>query len=217
MLWYCSITFELIKEKAAFPFESRATLLESLFNLTSANIMQIDVTDLLWVSIPTLPPCYKATRNGLLAKFTPDESFKLIKLHTQRQNKRGYPKKPYLFIAWKRNHRYRQLYVHRLIALTFIPNPNNLLEVNHKDGNKFNNSVENLEWVSHKRNSVHASESGLYAHGEKQYNSKISNDHVFAIRQLHSLGWSQGKLSKIFPIGQTTIGQITRRKTWKHL
>ena len=42
--------------------------------------------------------------------------------------------------------------IHRLVAQTFIPNPNNLLEVNHKDGNKANNNVENLEWCNAKYN-----------------------------------------------------------------
>ena len=47
-------------------------------------------------------------------------------------------------------------YVHRLVAENFIPNPNNLKEVNHIDGNKLNNCIENLEWVSAKQNSTHA-------------------------------------------------------------
>lgn len=46
--------------------------------------------------------------------------------------------------------------VHRLLALSFIPNPKNYKCVNHIDGNKLNNSLENLEWVSHKANSQHA-------------------------------------------------------------
>ena len=46
--------------------------------------------------------------------------------------------------------------VHRLIAETFIPNPNNLRDVNHKDGNKLNNDVSNLEWISHSDNIRHS-------------------------------------------------------------
>lgn len=52
--------------------------------------------------------------------------------------------------------------VHRLIAETFIPNPDNLPYVNHKDGNKHNNHVDNLEWVTASQNSRHAIKTGLY-------------------------------------------------------
>lgn len=51
--------------------------------------------------------------------------------------------------------------IHRLVATAFIENPNNLPEVNHIDGNKKNNNVENLEWVSRERNIQHAFDIGL--------------------------------------------------------
>ena len=50
----------------------------------------------------------------------------------------------------------QQFYIHRLVALLYVPNPNNFVDVNHKDGNKSNNHYSNLEWVSKKANSKHA-------------------------------------------------------------
>lgn len=52
------------------------------------------------------------------------------------------------------HNRAKQVSVHRLVAQAFLPNPDNLLEVNHLDENKCNNMAENLEWCSHKENSV---------------------------------------------------------------
>lgn len=61
--------------------------------------------------------------------------------------------------------------IHRLVAETYIPNENNLPQVNHIDGDKLNNSVRNLEWVSPKSNSIHSMESNL--RDPRNRNSKI--------------------------------------------
>jgi len=58
----------------------------------------------------------------------------------------------------------KQVYIHRLIATHFMDNPNNLLQVNHIDGNKLNNSMDNLEWVSAQENTIHAYKNGLINH-----------------------------------------------------
>lgn len=61
--------------------------------------------------------------------------------------------------------------IHRLVAEHFLPNPNNLPEVNHKDYDRTNNNVDNLEWSSHKENIQHSAKVGHYKH----YGSKNSN------------------------------------------
>ncbi len=70
------------------------------------------------------------------------------KLLTPQKMKNGY-----LRVAWGNKNR---KYLHRLVAIAFIPNPNNLPEVNHKDGKKENCHFLNLEWSTHKDNIIHA-------------------------------------------------------------
>ena len=67
-----------------------------------------------------------------------------------------------LYMGWiNGKKKYKQAYVHRLVAEAFIENPDNLPEVNHKDGNKMNNCVDNLEWVTGLQNKHHAINTGL--------------------------------------------------------
>lgn len=67
----------------------------------------------------------------------------------------------YLQVNLFKNNKQKCCRIHRLVAIAFIPNPNNLREVNHIDGNKENNSVENLEWCTREENLEHEHRTGL--------------------------------------------------------
>ena len=74
-------------------------------------------------------------------------------LKTGRILKPGNNGRGYWFVGLYKNGAVKYHYLHRLVALTFIPNPNKLPEVNHKDEIKTNNKLDNLEWISHRDNS----------------------------------------------------------------
>ena len=65
-------------------------------------------------------------------------------------------KQPYYYVGLCRNGKKKNVFVHRLVALHFLDNSNDLPQVNHKDGNVHNNDVNNLEWVTNAENTQHA-------------------------------------------------------------
>lgn len=83
---------------------------------------------------------------------------------TQHDNGKGY-----LFVSLWRNNKGKREYVHRLVALAFIPNPDKKPTVNHKDEDKQNNYVENLEWMTYKENNNYRT------HNERSMQTRIEN------------------------------------------
>ena len=107
----------------------------------------------------------------------------------------------------------RMYFVHRLVAMTYIPNPNNLPQVNHKDGNKHNNCVENLEWISNHDNSLHALHNGRMRIEEKHQFAKLTREQVMYIKKHPEM--SKHELAKMFNISVATIRDIRSGRTWK--
>lgn len=82
----------------------------------------------------------------------------------------------YIYQMLYKNGKEKLLRVHRLVAMAFLPNPNNLPQVNHKDGNKQNNSVDNLEWCAQSDNMKHAYKNGLQIPSENQRKAIINTN-----------------------------------------
>lgn len=110
------------------------------------------------------------------------------------------------------------MYAHRLVALAYIPNPDRKPYVNHKDHNKANNSIDNLEWCTHAENIQYDWSSGRRKpanHGETNGNSKVTLSQVLRMRDMWRNGAQQIELSELFGISQPTVSQIVLGKTWR--
>jgi hypothetical protein len=107
--------------------------------------------------------------------------------------------------------------IHRLVAINFIENPYDYKEVNHIDGDKENNKVDNLEWMSLQQNRDHAKVNKLMEYGEGRYNSKLDDNKIRVIREEFGNGLTMYKLAKKFEVCSGTIKQIIDGKSWKHV
>ena len=106
------------------------------------------------------------------------------------------------------------MFVHRLVAQKYIPNPDNKEQVNHKDGNKENNNINNLEWVTNIENRKHAVENKLHLCGENCPWSKLTQENVNQIRSNKIL--SIEELAINFNVSKSTIDDILNYRTWKN-
>lgn len=121
----------------------------------------------------------------------------------------------YIRIQLRLGDRIKSYFVHVLVAKSFIPNPENKGDVNHKNSIRDDNRVENLEWASRKENVVHGFTHGFASHkGTKNSRCILSESQVLEIRK-SDLSCSQ--LAKIYPVSHHTIRSIKTRRIWQHL
>jgi len=112
----------------------------------------------------------------------------------------------------------RSFRVHRLVMAAFVgPCPEGY-QVNHKDGNKRNNCLGNLEYVTPSENVRHAHRIGLkYQKGEKNNHSKLTEENVHEIKHLVDIGMTQILIAKRFNVSQSAISLIVVGKNWTHV
>ena len=110
-------------------------------------------------------------------------------------------------------------YVHRLVAEQYCERPEGCNEVDHIDGDKFNNHADNLEWVTRAENMSRAYDANLIdCRGTNSALSKTNESDVIEMRRLWDLReMKQGELSEMFNISRTQVSAIVNRKQWKHI
>jgi predicted XRE-type DNA-binding protein len=124
----------------------------------------------------------------------------------------------YYTVGLTRDSKTIQYSIHRIMAIAFIPNPDNKPEVNHKDGIKLNNTLDNLEWNTTKENAIHAVLNGLTPIGEKRWNAKLSNEQVINIRKLFFTNKiRQSAISKLYGVPRRCISKIINNITYKYI
>lgn len=104
--------------------------------------------------------------------------------------------------------------VHRLVAMMFVDNPNNYNEVSHEDNNPQNPIWTNLKWTTHVDNCRHSQS------GEQRCHSKLKEVDVIWILEHHIVGdkqYGSTAMSRRFGVGVSTIQDIVKGRTWKHL
>tara|TARA_R110000772_G_scaffold263872_1_gene383918 strand:+ start:44 stop:577 length:534 start_codon:yes stop_codon:yes gene_type:complete len=128
-------------------------------------------------------------------------------------------RKGYLMVSVKIDGKKYHTSVHRLIALSFIPNPENKPQVNHIDGNKLNNVISNLEWCTNKENHDHARKMGLMKSNtcESHHMSKLTNEEVIIARIDHKKGASINELCERHDISIPAMHKIIKKQTYKEV
>lgn len=125
--------------------------------------------------------------------------------------------KGYFIVILCKNSKTRCIKIHRLVAMTWIPNPKNLPQVNHIDCDKLNNYYLNLEWCTQQENVNHAKANNLLKTGEQNGNNHLTISQVKRIKNLYSQGASYKEILKEVPTSKSTIYHITSGQQWKNV
>lgn len=132
---------------------------------------------------------------------------------SQRKNKKGY-----LYVNLCKNGKYKSVSVHKIVAKAFLKNYDSNLQVNHIDGNKENNNIENLECVTRSENIRHAfiNKLNVAKSHEQHYASKLTMKDVEDIRARYNSGEKIINISKLYPIvSYSEVKHICKYRSWK--
>ena len=126
----------------------------------------------------------------------------------------------YKRVALSKNKKVKFYYIHRLVAITYIDNPENKPFVNHIDFNTTNNLVSNLEWCTPYENVYHTIKHNRHINpplneGINHPKAKLKKEDVINIRKLHECGFNYVQISDILKVKKDNIGRVIRGQSYK--
>lgn len=163
--------------------------------------------DITWKPVVGYEGVYEVSSCGLVRRVA-GKFFKTL---------RPYPNyKGYMCVALRKGGVAKVHRVHRLVITAFVGEAPEGMTVNHKDGVKTNNHVENLEYMTASENTLHGLRTGLInpARGSKHWASKLTEDDVAAIR---SSPYGHAEVARQYGVSTWTIEEIRARRMWKHV
>ena len=121
----------------------------------------------------------------------------------------------YLYVTLSTPGAQNDFLIHRVVATAFLGKSN--LQINHKNGNKADNSIENLEYVTPSENLTHATRVLHKRRGEKHWNCRLSESDVLKILALRNSGLTHEQIAKAFSVSRPTVSEILLGRKWQHL
>lgn len=150
-------------------------------------------------------PDYGATRDGRV--------FRVVRSIRGRpvpfQLKRRFDAEGYVMVS-----KFKE---HRIVALTFLPNPEGHRDVAHWDGDKTNNHVDNLRWASIAANHADKKRHGTSVFGEKSPVSKLTSEMVREARRRAAGGETHVQIAEDMPVDRSVLSRAIRKETWQHV
>ncbi|MDW4095146.1 NUMOD4 domain-containing protein [Staphylococcus saprophyticus] len=126
----------------------------------------------------------------------------------------------YIHVNLWKNGQMKQHRIHRLIMLTFTNKPQDKNVINHIDGDKTNNTLDNLEWCTARENTIHVYRTGLAKgkKGNENSQGKLTDEEVIAMRKLYATGdYTQKEIGEFFGVSRENARDIVNGKRWAWL
>lgn len=173
----------------------------------------------IWLPVPNYEGLYEVSNLGNVKTLSRTVQRCGIENHqiNERLLKQNKNKQGYLSVTLSRSKKVKVLRINRLVAMAFLPNPENKETVNHINCIKSDNTVWNLEWATRSENEHHALINGRKLKGEENGFSKLKTPEIIEIRRMFKDKISTYKIAETFNISQSTAYDIASGKRWKHI